>query len=82
MEDGAEDLVQDTTGGETIVHGVGGKIVKAQTSNQRKMVAAMKKNDLLFAVGPAGTGKTYTAVALAVQALKNKQVKRKSLQKS
>ena len=76
MEDGAEDLVQDTTGGETIVHGVGGKIVKAQTSNQRKMVAAMKKNDLLFAVGPAGTGKTYTAVALAVQALKNKQVKR------
>jgi len=76
MEEGAEELVQDTTGGEIILHGVGGKAIKAQTANQRKMVAAMKKNDLLFAIGPAGTGKTYTAVAMAVQALKNKQVKR------
>lgn len=76
MEDGAEELIKDTSGGETILHGVGGKAIKAQTANQRKMVAAMKKNDLLFAIGPAGTGKTYTAVALAVQALKNKQVKR------
>ncbi len=76
MEDGAEDLIEDTSGGEIILHGVGGKAIKAQTLNQRKMVSAMNKNDLLFAIGPAGTGKTYTAVALAVQALKNKQVKR------
>jgi len=59
-----------------LVHGVGGKLIKAQSPNQQKMVDLMKKNDMLFAVGPAGTGKTYTAVALAVQALKNKEVKR------
>ncbi len=59
-----------------LVHGVGGKLIKAQTQNQRKMVSVMKNHDMLFAVGPAGTGKTYTAVALAVQALKNKNVKR------
>ena len=75
MEDGAESLVNDTSGNEVILHGVGGKAIKAQTANQRKMVSAMSKNDLLFAIGPAGTGKTYTAVALAVQALKNKKVK-------
>ncbi|WP_117882599.1 PhoH family protein [Aureibaculum luteum] len=61
---------------EVLVHGVGGKLIKPQTENQRKMVVDMKKNDMLFAVGPAGTGKTYTAVALAVNALKNKEVKR------
>jgi len=76
MEEDAEELVKNTSGGEIILHGVGGKAIKAQTANQRKMVAAMKKNDLLFAIGPAGTGKTYTAVAMAVNALKNKQVKR------
>ncbi len=59
-----------------IVHGVNGKLIKPQTENQRKMVAEMQKNDMLFAVGPAGTGKTYTAVALAVKALKSKDVKR------
>jgi len=59
-----------------LVHGVGGKLIKAQTPNQRKMVVGIAKNDMLFAVGPAGTGKTYTAVALAVRALKNKEVKR------
>jgi phosphate starvation-inducible PhoH-like protein len=59
-----------------IVHGVNGKLIKPQTENQRKMVSEMQKNDMLFAVGPAGTGKTYTAVALAVQALKSKDVKR------
>ena len=59
-----------------LVHGVGGKLIKAQSPNQQKMVDLMKMNDMLFAVGPAGTGKTYTAVALAVQALKNKEVKR------
>ena len=59
-----------------LVHGVGGKFIKAQSPNQQKMVDLMRKNDMLFAVGPAGTGKTYTAVALAVQALKNREVKR------
>ena len=61
---------------DVLVHGVGGHQVKAQTENQRNMVKAMQKNDLLFAVGPAGTGKTYTAVAMAVKALKEKQVKK------
>ena len=51
-------------------------MIKARTANQRKMVSAIEKNDMLFAIGPAGTGKTYTAVALAVRALKNKEVKR------
>ena len=58
------------------MHGVGGKLIKAQTVNQRKLVELAKNNDMLFAVGPAGTGKTYTSVALAVQALKSKEVKR------
>ena len=56
-----------------LVHGVNGKHIKAQTENQRKMVSMMQKNDMLFAVGPAGTGKTYTAVALAVKASKGKR---------
>ncbi|MCP9200782.1 PhoH family protein [Gramella sp. GC03-9] len=62
--------------GEPIVHGISGKVIKAQTANQRRMVELSKKNDLVFAIGPAGTGKTYTGVALAVKALKEKQVKR------
>ncbi|MCB0460594.1 MAG: PhoH family protein [Flavobacteriaceae bacterium] len=61
---------------EILVHGVNGKLIKAQTFNQRKMVDAIRVNDMLFAVGPAGTGKTYTAVALAVRALKDKEVRR------
>ena len=61
---------------ETIVFGNGGLIVKAQTANQRKLVKEIEKNDLVFVVGTAGTGKTYTAVALAVKALKNKELKR------
>ncbi len=61
---------------DVLVHGVSGKLIKAQTENQRKMVSLMQKNDMLFAVGPAGTGKTYTAVALAVKALKEKEVRR------
>lgn len=61
---------------DVLIHGVSGKIIKARTFNQRKMVSSSEKNDLVFAVGPAGTGKTYTAVALAVKALKNKEVKR------
>jgi phosphate starvation-inducible protein PhoH and related proteins len=59
-----------------LVHGLGGKLIKAITPNQQKMVESVRKNDMLFAVGPAGTGKTYTGVALAVQALKEKQVKK------
>lgn len=62
--------------GEVLVHGVSGKLIKAQTANQRKMVDEITRNDLLFAVGPAGTGKTYTAVALAVKALKEKEVRK------
>jgi phosphate starvation-inducible PhoH-like protein len=62
--------------GEIIVHGNGGNLIKARTVNQRKLVKASMENDMVFAVGPAGTGKTYTAVALAVRALKNKEVKR------
>ena len=59
-----------------ILHGQNGKVIKARTANQRKMVAEIVKNDMLFAMGPAGTGKTYTAVALAVKALKDREVKR------
>ena len=59
-----------------ILHGLGGKIIKAKTLNQQRLVEMSKKNDMLFAIGPAGTGKTYTSVALAVKALKEKQVKR------
>ena len=61
---------------DVLVHGVSGRLVKAQTVNQRRLVDAVLKNDMVFAIGPAGTGKTYTGVALAVRALKNKQVKR------
>lgn len=59
-----------------IVYGNNGLVVKARTINQQRMVEASMKNDLVFAVGPAGTGKTYTAVALAVRALKNKEVRK------
>ncbi len=59
-----------------LVHGISGRLIKAQSVNQRKMVDLIKENDMLFAIGPAGTGKTYTAVALAVKALKEREVKR------
>lgn len=59
-----------------LVHGVGGKLIKAKTPNQQRLIDFVQKNDMVFAVGPAGTGKTYTSVALAVKALKEKQVKR------
>lgn len=61
---------------EVIVHGVNGKLIKAQTPGQRELVEKVQRNDMVFAIGPAGTGKTYTGVALAVQALKNKEVRR------
>ena len=60
---------------DVLVYGNGGIVVKARTANQRKLVKEMGKNDMVFAVGPAGTGKSYTAVALAVRALKKKEVK-------
>ncbi|CAI8199541.1 MAG: PhoH-like protein [Flavobacteriaceae bacterium] len=60
----------------TLVHGVNGRKIKAQTLNQRRLVEAVQQNDMVFAIGPAGTGKTYTGVALAVKALKEKQVRR------
>ena len=59
-----------------ILHGVNGKSIVARSANQQLLVDAYEENDLLFAVGPAGSGKTYTAIALAVRALKNREVKR------
>ncbi|MBL7884296.1 MAG: PhoH family protein, partial [Bacteroidia bacterium] len=64
------------TGDDVLVFGNSGLIIKARTENQRNIVSAIAKNDMVFAIGPAGTGKTYTAVALAVRALKNKEVKK------
>tara|TARA_R110002111_G_scaffold145824_2_gene212432 strand:- start:4264 stop:5217 length:954 start_codon:yes stop_codon:yes gene_type:complete len=72
----SDDYTTSAKSGEVIVHGVGGKLIKAQTANQRKFVELVRKNDMVFAIGPAGTGKTYVGVALAVQALKSKEVKR------
>ncbi len=66
----------DETPSDVIVYGTDGRVVRARTANQKKLVALYDKNDLLFATGPAGSGKTYTAIALAVRALKNKEVKR------
>lgn len=59
-----------------ILHGVSGKMIVARSINQQRLVSAYETNDLLFAVGPAGSGKTYTAIALAVRALKNREVRR------
>ena len=64
------------TNEEILVHGRNGLLVKARTPNQQRLVEAVKQNDMVFAIGPAGTGKTYTAVALAVRALKNKEIRR------
>jgi phosphate starvation-inducible PhoH-like protein len=72
----AVDNFMDRNPHEVLVFGPNGKTVRARTSNQKMMVNAADKNDIVFAIGPAGTGKTYTAVALAVRALKNKQVKK------
>lgn len=71
-----EDYKSSDKSGDVLVHGVSGRLIKAQTANQRKLVDAVNVNDMVFAIGPAGTGKTYTGVALAVKALKEKQVKR------
>ncbi len=75
--------ISETTKGNTsidnsdvLVFAPNGLIVRARTANQRKMVEASEKSDIVFAIGPAGTGKTYTAVALAVRALKNREIRR------
>ncbi|MFD0750343.1 PhoH family protein [Mucilaginibacter calamicampi] len=72
----APESVDKSTTGDVIVFGPNGVMVKARTANQHKMVDSINRSDILFAIGPAGTGKTYTAVALAVRALKNKEIKR------
>ncbi len=76
LSNGKKDYETPVSSNDILVHGVGGNKIKARTVNQRKLVELMKSNDMVFAVGPAGTGKTYTGVALAVKALKEKQVKR------
>ena len=60
---------------EIILHSQNGRVIKARTMNQRKIVEAIKNHDMLFAIGPAGSGKTYTSVALAVKFLKEKKKK-------
>src|SRR5690606_9023685 len=73
----AEELIKEkSTADEVLVYGNNGILVKAKTVNQRKLVKSVDQNDMVFAIGPAGTGKTYTAVALAARALKNKEVRR------
>ncbi len=71
-----DDAKTSSSDNKTIVHGRNGKAIKARTVNQKKLVDSAEKNDIVFAIGPAGTGKTYTAVALAVRALKNRLVKK------
>ena len=74
--DSKEDYTTSNESGQVMLHGVNGRLIKAQTTNQRKLVDAVRQHDMVFAIGPAGTGKTYMGVALAVRALKNKEVKR------
>lgn len=75
-EDGSESPAEDPATNDILVFGPNGKVVRAKTANQKLMAVTSEKNDILFAIGPAGTGKTYTAVALAVRALKNKAVRK------
>ncbi|MBD5425036.1 MAG: PhoH family protein [Bacteroides sp.] len=67
---------QEIKGDEAIIYGINGKPIQARTPHQRDLVKAFSANDLVFALGPAGTGKTYIAIALAVRALKNKEVRK------
>ncbi len=76
LEKTKEEVIFESKGDEILVYGNKGLNVKARTLNQRKLVDMIDENDMLFAIGPAGTGKTYTAVALAVRALKNKEVRK------
>jgi phosphate starvation-inducible PhoH-like protein len=76
-ETGESVVTEELTGGNDIlVFGPNGKVIRAKTQNQKLMASVSEKNDIIFALGPAGTGKTYTAVALAVRALKNKAVRK------
>lgn len=76
-ETGESVATEELTGGNDIlVFGPNGKVIRAKTQNQKLMASVSEKNDIIFALGPAGTGKTYTAVALAVRALKNKAVRK------
>lgn len=70
------EIIKDLDDKDVLVYGRNGLQIKAITANQKKMVTAVGRKDMLFAIGPAGTGKTYTAVALAVRALKNREVRR------
>ena len=74
LDSGAEPALTDDE--DVLLYGTKGGVIKIKTANQRAMVEAARLNDIVFAVGPAGTGKTYTAVALAVRALKNKEVRK------
>jgi len=76
LTDDAPSLMTNAGGDNILVHGNNGLKVKAKTANQRRLVEAVDESDLVFAIGPAGTGKTYTAVALAVRALKQKQIRK------
>ncbi|MEM9052904.1 MAG: PhoH family protein, partial [Bacteroidota bacterium] len=76
LTDDAPSLLTNAGGDTVLVHGNNGLKVKAKTANQRRLVEAVDESDLVFAIGPAGTGKTYTAVALAVRALKQKQIRK------
>lgn len=75
-DDNGAQLVEAMANNDVLVIGNNGKVIKAKTANQKLLVETADKNDIIFALGPAGTGKTYTAVALAVRALKNKTVKK------
>jgi phosphate starvation-inducible PhoH-like protein len=76
LPSGKQNLKSDETEENVLIYGHSGKIIKARTPNQMKLIDEFMLNDLLFAVGPSGTGKTYTAIALAVKALRNKEIKR------
>lgn len=69
-------VVENEANNDILVFGPNGKVIRAKTANQKLMAQVSEKNDIIFAMGPAGTGKTYTAVALAVRALKNKAVRK------
>lgn len=76
-DDNGDSIVSDNNNtGDILVFGPNGKVIRAKTQNQKLLAGVSEKNDIIFAVGPAGTGKTYTAVALAVRALKNKAVRK------